>query len=111
VQDAQAKLHEIGVEVLGISPDSTVVQKQISDKLKLKFSLLSDNDHSVADAYGVWNKYTGIIRSTFLIDGDGLILAAWYKVCRKHCPQLGTGCPRHCMRWISSVNGSEQNLS
>jgi len=110
VQDAQAKLHDIGVEVLGISPDSTVVQKQISDKLKLKFSLLSDNDHSVADAYGVWNKYTGIIRSTFFLDEDGVILMAWYRVCRKHRPRMGDGCPRYCKRWISIVNGSEQNL-
>jgi len=108
VQDAQAKLHDTGVEVLGISPDPTVVQKKISDKFKLKYSLLSDHDHSVADAYGVWNKYTGIIRSTFLVDEDGMILMAWYKVCRKHRPQSDQGCPRHCKRWISSVIGSEQ---
>lgn len=107
MQDAQAKLHDMGVEVLGISTDSTVVQKKISDKLNLKFSLLSDNDHSVADSYGVWNKYTGIIRSTFFIDEAGMILAAWYRVCRKNRPQGVDGCPRHCKRWISSVNGSD----
>jgi len=99
------------VEVLGISPDPTAVQKKFSDDLKLKFSLLSDSDHSVAEAYGAWNKYTGIIRSTFLIDEDGMILAARYKVCRRQCPQWGTGCARDCMRWISSLTCLEQESS
>ncbi len=110
MQDAQAKLHDMGVEVLGISPDSSDVQKKVNDRLDLKFSLLSDADHLVADAYGVWDKYTGIIRSTFFIDENGMILAVWYKTCRKHRPQGSDGCPRHCRRWISSLSDSEQNL-
>jgi thioredoxin-dependent peroxiredoxin len=110
VQDAQAKLHNMGVEVVGISPDSTVVQRKVSDKLNLKFSLLSDNDHSVADTYGVWDKDKGIIRSTFFIDEDGMILAVWYKVCRKHLPRGSDGCPRYCKRWLSSVDDSEHNF-
>ncbi len=87
VRDAQVKLEENGVEAVGISPDSPVAQKKFSDKLQLTFPLLSDADHSVADAYGVWGekslygkKYFGIVRSTFLIDEEGRILAAWYKV-------------------------------
>jgi len=87
VRDALAKLKDTGVDALGISPDSTAAQKKFSDKLQLTFPLLSDHDHSVADAYGAWGektlygkKYFGIVRSSFLIDEDGRILAAWYKV-------------------------------
>lgn len=87
VRDALARLHETGVEALGISPDSADAQKKFSDKLKLTFSLLSDADHVVAENYGVWGekmlygkKYTGIIRSSFLIDEEGRIMEAWYKV-------------------------------
>ncbi len=82
-----AKLNALRVEALGISPDSTIAQKKFSDELNLNFSLLSDNDHSVADAYGTWGektlygkKYKGITRSSFLIDEKGEILAAWYNI-------------------------------
>jgi len=87
VRDALAKLNALGVEALGISPDSTAAQKKFSDTLKLNFQLLSDSDHSVAEAFSAWGekslygkKYNGIIRSAFLIDEKGRILGAWYKV-------------------------------
>ncbi|SEM43638.1 peroxiredoxin Q/BCP [Syntrophus gentianae] len=87
VRDAMIKLQENGVDAVGISPDSPAAQKKFSDKLQLTFPLLSDADHTVADAYGVWGekalygkKYFGIVRSAFLIGEDGRILAAWYKV-------------------------------
>lgn len=87
MRDALAKLNDAGVEALGISPDSTAAQKKFSDKLHLKFFLLSDHDHAVAEAYRVWGektlygkKYFGIIRSAFIIDEEGRIMAAWYKV-------------------------------
>jgi thioredoxin-dependent peroxiredoxin len=87
VRDALDRLKAAGVDALGISPDSTAAQKKFSDKLQLTFPLLADQDHSVADAYGVWGektlygkKYFGIIRSSFLLDEEGMILAAWYKV-------------------------------
>ena len=87
VRDAHSTMKEIGVDALGISPDSTALQKKFSDKLQLSFPLLSDPDHSVAEAYGVWGekslygkRYFGILRSSFLIDEDGRILEAWYKV-------------------------------
>jgi len=90
LRDALSKLNGTGVEALGVSPDSTAAQKKFSEKLNLNFSLLSDTDHSVAEAYGVWGektlygkKYNGIIRSSFLIDEEGAILAAWYKVSPK----------------------------
>lgn len=87
MRDAQAQLKALGVDVVGISPDAPAVQKKFSDKLKLNFPLLSDGNHAVAEAYGVWGekslygkKYFGITRSAFLVDEKGKILAAWYKI-------------------------------
>jgi peroxiredoxin Q/BCP len=87
VRDAQAKLNEAGVAVLGISPDAPNVQAKFAAKETIRFPLLSDTDHTVAKAYGVWGekslygkKFEGIIRSSFLIDEKGKIIQAWYKV-------------------------------
>lgn len=73
--------------ILGISPDPTTRQKKFDDKYGLGFSLLSDEDHAVAEAYDVWGeksmygkKFMGIVRSAFLIDEKGKIAEAWYKV-------------------------------
>ena len=90
VRDARADFVEAGVAVVGISPDAPTQQKKFDDKYSLAFPLLSDPDHVVADAYGVWGeksmygkKYEGIIRSSFLIDEQGVIQEAWYKVSPK----------------------------
>lgn len=87
MRDARAELDALGADALGISPDSVAVQKTFSDRLKLNFPLLSDPDHAVAEAYGVWQKkslygktYFGIVRSAFLIDAGGKILAVWYRI-------------------------------
>ena len=87
VRNALAKMQALGMVGLGISPDTVAAQKKFSDKLALKFPILSDNDHSVAEAYGVWGekslygkKYFGVTRSSFLIDENGRILEAWYKI-------------------------------
>ena len=76
-----------GLSALGISPDPADLQKKFDAKHSLGFPLLSDPDHAVAEAYGVWGeksmygkKYEGIIRSAFLIDENGIIIQAWYKV-------------------------------
>ena len=76
--------------VLGISPDKPDKQAKFDQKYGLGFPLLSDEDHSVADAYGVWGEksmygktYMGIVRSAFLIDEKGKIAEAWYKVSPK----------------------------
>ncbi len=73
--------------VIGISPDPTRALKKFDDKYSLGFPLLADEDHAVAEAYGVWveksmygRKYMGIERSAFLIDEKGRIAKAWYKV-------------------------------
>lgn len=87
LRDAVPDFTKSGVAICGISPDSPEVQKKFADKYELNFPLLSDEDHAVAEAYGAWGeksmygkKYHGIIRSSFLIDGDGNVLDATYKV-------------------------------
>ena len=87
VRDASAELAQAGVAALGISPDEPDKQKKFDDKHSLGFPLLSDPDHKTAQAYGAWGKksmygktYEGIIRSSFLIDENGKILQASYKV-------------------------------
>ncbi len=87
VRDAAESLQETGAAAVGISPDAPDQQKKFDDKYHLGFPLLSDPDHKVAQAYGVWGKkslygksYEGIIRSSFLIDEDGNILQATYEV-------------------------------
>ena len=73
--------------IVGISPDQPNAQSKWDAKYGLGFPLLSDPEHEVADAYGTWGeksmygkKYMGIIRSAFLVDEDGTIAQAWYKV-------------------------------
>ncbi len=79
--------------VLGISPDLPDKQAKFDAKYGLGFPLLSDPDHSVAEAFGVWGersmygrKYMGIIRSAFLVDAAGRIEQAWYKISPKDTP-------------------------
>ena len=84
-------LGEIGdTAVVGISPDKPAAQASFDTKYGLGFPLLSDLDHAVADAYEVWGeksmygrKYMGIIRSAFLVDEEGMVAQAWYKVSPK----------------------------
>jgi peroxiredoxin Q/BCP len=90
VRDAREDLSGAGIEVLGISPDTPAKQARFDDKYSLGFPLLADTDHAVAEAFGVWDekslygkKYMGIVRSSFLIDEDGRIEAAWYGVSPK----------------------------
>jgi thioredoxin-dependent peroxiredoxin len=87
VRDAMPDFASLGIAAVGISPDKPEQQSKFDKKYGLGFPLLSDVDHSVALAYGVWGEkkmygktYEGIIRSSFLIDEKGKIIDAWYKV-------------------------------
>jgi len=87
VRDAAESLQEAGAAPVGISPDAPQALKRFDDKYDLRFPLLSDPDHQVAEAYGVWGvksrsgkSYEGIIRSSFLIDEDGYLVQATYDV-------------------------------
>jgi peroxiredoxin Q/BCP len=87
-------LGQIGdTAVVGISPDKPAKQKKFDEKYSLGFPLLADEEHAVAEAFGVWKeksmygkKYMGIERSAFLIDAKGKIVHAWYKVSPKDTP-------------------------
>jgi peroxiredoxin Q/BCP len=79
--------------VLGISPDKVPALAKFRAKYELNFDLLSDPDHAVAEAFGVWKEkknygkvYMGIERSAFLIGVDGTISKAWYKISPKDTP-------------------------
>jgi thioredoxin-dependent peroxiredoxin len=86
-RDTMPELDSRGATVLGVSPDSAGSHRKFKEKHGLNFPLLVDEDHTVAEAYGVWKeksmygrKYWGIERSTFLIDEKGRIEKAWRKV-------------------------------
>jgi peroxiredoxin Q/BCP len=73
--------------VLGISPDEPEALRKFADNQRLDFTLLSDPDHAVAEAYGAWGeksmygkKYMGILRSTFIVGPDGKVTHAFPKV-------------------------------
>ena len=82
---------EVGDTVIvGISPDKPRRQARFDEKYGLGFPLLADEDHAVAEAYDVWaeksmygRRYMGIVRSAFLVDVDGTVVEAWYKVSPK----------------------------
>jgi thioredoxin-dependent peroxiredoxin len=87
IRDAREQLSDLGLKVVGISPDQPARQQKFDAKYNLAFPLLADPDHRVAEAYGAWGEKTlygkkslGIIRSSFLIDAAGKIVAAWYGV-------------------------------
>jgi len=86
-RDSLPRIEEEGAVVLGVSPDPVDSHRKFKDKYDLNFPLLADEDHSVAEAYGVWkeksmfgNKYWGVERSTFLIDEDGKLAKVWRRV-------------------------------
>jgi peroxiredoxin Q/BCP len=83
-RDLQPQITEAGATLLGISPDSVQAQKKFRDRYDLPFRLLADEEHAVAEAYGVWTEkpmygrqYMGVERSTFVIDADGRIERAY----------------------------------
>ena len=86
---------EVGdTAIIGISPDKPAKQKKFDEKYSLGFPLLADEDHAVAEAYDVWaeksmygRKYWGILRSAFLIDEQGKVAEAWYKVSPADTPK------------------------
>lgn len=86
LRDSKTELDDLNVVVLGISPDLPKKLAQFAEKKGLNFTLLSDPDHQVADAFGVWGEkkflgktYDGIHRISFLIDTSGQIEAVFNK--------------------------------
>ena len=86
-RDYHLEISKNDTVVLGISPDSIASHQRFVDKHDLNFTLLSDPEHEVAEAWGVWGEkkmygktYFGIIRSTFVIDKNGVVAKAFRKV-------------------------------
>src|SRR5271167_893487 len=87
VRDHRAQYSAAGVTVLGISPDPAKKVKSFQEKYDLDFPLLGDEDHAVAESYGVWVKksmygktYFGNERTTFMVDDDGTVARVLRKV-------------------------------
>jgi peroxiredoxin Q/BCP len=96
IRDEWAEFRSAGAVVLGVSPDDLEAHRKFSSKYELPFTLLSDPDHEVAEAYGVWKeksmygrKYWGIERSTFVIDAQGRLARVFRRVRPKqHAEQV-----------------------
>jgi peroxiredoxin Q/BCP len=86
-RDVYDAILEKGAVVLGLSPDSAASHKKFRERQALPFYLLVDDEHKTAEAYGVWGektlygkKYFGVLRTTFIIDGNGHIARIFAKV-------------------------------
>jgi thioredoxin-dependent peroxiredoxin len=87
IRDVWGEFESRGAVVLGVSPDSARKHVKFREKYGLPFTLLADEDHAVAEQYGVWvkksmlgKKYMGIERSTFVIDAEGRVAKVMRKV-------------------------------
>lgn len=81
IRDSKKELAKLNAVVFGISPDDPKKLKKFFEKEKLNFDLLSDPDHFISEKYGVWGlkkfmgrEYMGIIRTTFIIGEDGILV-------------------------------------
>jgi len=86
-RDLHDDIAGLDTEIWGISPDGSGSHAAFRAKYGLPFTLLSDEDHAVADSYGAWREktnygktYMGIVRSSFLVDPDGRIARTWATV-------------------------------
>ena len=88
-RDLWGEIEALGAVVLGVSPDSGASHQRFATKYGLPFTLLSDPDHGVMEAYGAWGEKTlygkksmGVIRSTVWIGPDGRVKRRWRKVAK-----------------------------
>ena len=86
-RDTSEEFKNVGAEIIGISKDTVASHKKFEKKYMLNFTLLSDPEHKVIDAYGAWGKkkfmgreFDGIFRNTYLIDPKGAIVKSYEKV-------------------------------
>lgn len=78
IRDTQSEFAKLDTVVLGVSPDSLGKLQKFIDKYDLNFDLLADEDHAIAETYGVWalkkfmgKEFMGILRTSFIIDKEG----------------------------------------
>jgi len=86
-RDANETIEDRGAAVWGVSPQSGRSKKAFREKFNLPFTLLADEEHEAAEAYGSWvekqnygKTYMGTARTTFLVDPDGRVARVWAKV-------------------------------
>ena len=87
IRDNMPDFTSLGLTVLGISPDKAESHRRFGEKYSLTFTLLSDTEHRTMEEYGAYGekmmygkKTVGVIRSSFLIDPDGIVRKVWKKV-------------------------------
>jgi peroxiredoxin Q/BCP len=80
IRDHRGDYERAGATVVGVSPDTVTAQRKFAEKYDLDFTLLADEDHSVAELYGTWGEkkmygktYMGVQRATFIIDAEGTV--------------------------------------
>lgn len=96
LRDGKSELEKMGFVIIGVSPDGEKSHQKFIEKHNINFTLISDPDHTVALAYGVWGpkkfmgrEYEGIIRTTFIIGEDGTIEKIFDKVdTKRHFEQI-----------------------
>jgi peroxiredoxin Q/BCP len=86
-RDSHERYLAAGYQIVGVSPDPSSRLADFRNEYELPFTLLSDEDHEMAEAFGAWGlkknygkEYEGIIRSTFVLDAAGAVEHAWYNV-------------------------------
>jgi peroxiredoxin Q/BCP len=86
-RDFNHEIENLGAKVIGISKDDVKSHNKFKDKQKLNFTLLSDPEHKLHEAFGVWaeksflgKKYFGALRATFIVDPTGKVIQVWEKV-------------------------------
>lgn len=86
-RDDYSAYEKAGVVILGVSPDSVASHVKFKNKFQLQFPLLADEEHKVCDLYQVWGpkkfmgkEYEGVLRTTFLIDANGMIKKVYENV-------------------------------
>ena len=87
LRDERSAFEAQGIQILGISKDSVKRQKNFATKYDFPYPLLSDPEGTTVEAFGAWGRkkfmgreFDGILRSSFLIDGKGVIERVWAKV-------------------------------
>ena len=85
--EREAEFDDLDAVILGVSPDSPKKHQNFIEKKDLTITLLSDEEKTLCEAYGVWQekmnygrKYMGVVRSTFIISPEGKIAAVWENV-------------------------------
>ncbi len=96
LRDNYTALQDAGYEILGVSEDSEKKQTNFRNKFEFQYPLLADEDHTVINTFGVWGpkkfmgkEYDGLHRTTFIINGDGVVERVIAKVKTKdHAAQI-----------------------